>query len=78
MPTVLRWRGYQFLFYSLDEGEPPHIHVRRGRCQAKFWLSDCQLAKAKGFAEHELRQIRKKVEEHREELLRAWHEHFGA
>jgi hypothetical protein len=49
MPTVLRWRGYQFLFYSLDEGEPPHIHVRRGRSQAKFWLSDCQLAKAKGL-----------------------------
>jgi hypothetical protein len=76
MPTVLRWRGYQFLFYSLDEGEPPHIHVRRN--QAKFWLSDCQLAKARGFADHELRQIRRKIEEQREELLRAWHEHFGA
>jgi hypothetical protein len=80
MPTVLRWRGYQFLFYSLDEGEPPHIHVRKGkgRGQAKFWLSDCRLAKAKGFAEHELRQVGKKIEEHRDELLRAWHEHFGA
>ena len=55
MPTVLRWRGYQFLFYSLDEGEPPHVHVRKGRCQAKFWLSDCQLAKTKGLAEHEVR-----------------------
>ena len=53
--------GYQFLFYSLDEGEPPHIHVRRGRSQAKFWLSDCQLAKAKGFAEHELRQYAGKL-----------------
>lgn len=51
MPTVLRWRGYQFLFYSLDDGEPPHIHVRKGRGQAKFWLSDCQLAKTEGFAD---------------------------
>jgi hypothetical protein len=78
MPTVLRWRGYQLLFYSLDEGEPPHIHVRRGRGQAKFWLSDCQLAKANGFADHELRQVQKKIEEQREEMPRAWHEHFGA
>lgn len=49
MPTVLRWRGYQFLFYGLDEGEPPHIHVPKGRNQAKFWPSDCPLAKAQGF-----------------------------
>jgi hypothetical protein len=78
MPTVLRWRGYKFLFFSLDEGEPPHIHVRKGNGQAKFWLSDGRLAKAKGFAQHELRQVRRKIEEHREELLRAWHDHFGA
>jgi hypothetical protein len=65
------------MFFSLDEGEPPHIHVMKGDGQAKFWLSDCRLARAKGFADRELRQIRRKVEEHREELLRAWHDHFG-
>jgi hypothetical protein len=71
VPTVLRWPGYQFLFYSLDEGEPPHVHVRKGRGQAKFWLSDGRLAKSKGLAEHEVRQLRRKVDEDREELLRA-------
>jgi Domain of unknown function (DUF4160) len=49
MLTVLRSRGYQFLFYSLDEGEQPHIHVRKGSAQAKFWLSDCRLAKGQGL-----------------------------
>ena len=78
MPTVFRWRGYKFLFFSLDEGEPPHVHVRKGSGQAKFWLSDCRLAKARGFADHVLRQAQRKIEERREELLRAWHEHFGA
>jgi hypothetical protein len=78
MPTVFRWRGYKFLFFSLDEGEPPHVHVRKGSGQAKFWLSDCRLAKARGFADHELRQAQRTIEERREELLRAWHEHFGA
>jgi hypothetical protein len=40
MPTALRLDGYRFFFYS-DEGnprEPPHIHVRQGRNEAKFWL----------------------------------------
>ena len=77
MPTVLRWRGYKFLFFSLDEGEPPHVHVHKGNGQAKFWLSDCQLVKARGFADHELRRVQRTVQERREELLRAWHEHFG-
>jgi hypothetical protein len=78
MPTILRWRGYKFLFFSLDEGEPPHIHVTKGSGQAKFWLADCRLAKSKGFADHELRLIQKKVDEHRKSFLRAWHDHFGA
>jgi Domain of unknown function (DUF4160) len=78
MPTVLRWKGYKFVFFSLDEGEPPHIHVTKGGGQAKFWLSDCRLARARGFADRELRRIRKKVEENREELLRACNDHFRA
>jgi hypothetical protein len=76
MPTIFRWQGYKFLFFSLDEGEPPHVHVTKGGGQAKFWLADCRLAKARGFADHEIRRIGKKVEGQREELLRAWHEHF--
>jgi Domain of unknown function (DUF4160) len=78
MPTVLRWRGYKFLFFSLDESEPPHVHVRKGSSEAKFWLADCQLAKSRGFPDHELRRVQRAIEERREELLRAWHEYFGA
>ena len=40
MPKVFDWNGYRFHFYS-NEGdplEPPHIHVRKGRDDAKFWL----------------------------------------
>jgi Domain of unknown function (DUF4160) len=68
----------QFLFFSLDEGEPPHVQVSKGAGQAEFWLAGCRLAKARAFADHELRLVQKKVREHREELLRAWHEHFEA
>ena len=78
MPTVFRWKGFKFLFFSLDEGEPPHVHVMKGSGQAKFWLSDCRLAKSRGFADHERRAVGRKIEERREDLLRAWYEHFGA
>jgi paraquat-inducible protein B len=40
MPVILRLEGYSFLFYS-NEGtprEPAHIHVRKARDEAKFWL----------------------------------------
>jgi hypothetical protein len=38
MPTVLRIDGYRFFFYSLETGEPSHIHVERADEAAKFWL----------------------------------------
>jgi len=38
MPTVLRWRGYRFYFFSNEGHELPHIHVDRGGNSVKFWL----------------------------------------
>jgi hypothetical protein len=40
MPTVLRWGPYRAFSYSNERGEPPHIHVRSGDFEAKFWLHD--------------------------------------
>jgi hypothetical protein len=43
----------------LTEGaEPPHIHVERDQCTAKFWLDPVQLAGSRGFRSHELNRIR--------------------
>jgi len=38
MPTVLRAGPYRFFFYSVDRGEPVHVHVERETKRAKFWL----------------------------------------
>lgn len=40
MPKVFEWNGYRFHFFSNegDPREPAHIHVRKGRNTAKFWL----------------------------------------
>lgn len=77
MPTVLRVGPYRFFFFSNEGQEPPHVHVKSSSNEAKYWLDPVQLAANHGFKSHELRAIEVLVESHREELLEAWHEHFG-
>jgi hypothetical protein len=77
MPTVLRIGSYRFFFYSNENEEPAHIHVRRDDCEAKFWLDPVALAANRGFARNELSKVRVMVEQHRELLLKAWNDYFG-
>ncbi|MBX3094826.1 MAG: DUF4160 domain-containing protein [Cryobacterium sp.] len=51
VPTVARIGALRF-FYSLENREPPHVHVERGNCTAKFWLSPVRLSSNKGFRSH--------------------------
>ena len=77
MPTVLRIGPFRFLFFSNEGREPPHIHVKAGGNEAKYWLDPTQLAANYGFNGRELGQIERLVEEHRDQLLEAWNEHLG-
>ena len=80
MPLVFRWNGLRFYFYSNegDPREPVHIHVNRDQADAKFWLySDVEHAYSHGFNARELRQMAEEIERRRDEIERAWHEHFG-
>ncbi|NJN98612.1 MAG: DUF4160 domain-containing protein [Anaerolineales bacterium] len=79
MPLVKIIGPYEFRFYSRgEEHEPPHIHVRRGRLEAKFWLTPVvRLARAGHYRPHELNDIYGLVEAHQQELIEAWHEYFG-
>ncbi len=77
MPTVLRVGRYRFYFFSNEGQEPPHIHVKAGSDQAKFWLYPIELASNYGFRAHELNEIRRIIEQHQLELGEAWDEHFG-
>ena len=80
MPVVLRIDGFKFLFYG-NEGnprEPVHIHVRHGRDEAKFWLSpDVRLAYDRGLSVQALNRMQRLVEDHRNELERAWNAFFS-
>jgi hypothetical protein len=69
MPTVRQIGPYSFIFFSSDKGEPAHIHVKRDRQLAKFWLSPVSLAKNRGFKDHELNDIFRLVEEDKQILI---------
>ena len=80
MPLVFRWNGYRFHFYSNegDPREPIHIHVNRGRADAKFWLyPDVERVYSYEYNARELRQLAEEIERRRDEIERAWNEHFG-
>jgi hypothetical protein len=78
MPTVHQEGPYAFIFFSSDKSEPVHIHVKRERRIAKFWLSPVVLAKNRGFTGHELNEIARLVVKHEKKLLEAWNDYFGA
>ena len=78
MPTVLRWNGFRFYFFSNEGQEPPHIHVDRGENTVKYWLEPVAIARNIGFAARELAIIEQKVRDERDNFLRAWNEYFGS
>jgi hypothetical protein len=74
MPTLLRIGPFRFHFYS-DEGiEPPHVHVRNGDAECKYWLSPIQLATNRGYGPHDLRTIERLVFTHQAFFIAKFHE----
>jgi hypothetical protein len=78
VPTVLRWNGYRFYFFSNEGFEPPHIHVDRGGATAKVWLAPVAVARNIGYSAVELNDIIRKVREEAPAFVEAWHGYFGA
>jgi hypothetical protein len=76
MPTILRVGPYRFFFYSLENNEPPHVHVESTDKVAKYWLSPVELGSNHGFRSHELTQVRQLVLDNQDLFLEAWHAHF--
>ena len=77
MPTVLRMGPFRFFFYAGDGGEPPHVHVERDDCEAKFWLDPVRLERSRGFRRKEINRLREIIEEHHEQLMESWNEFFN-
>jgi hypothetical protein len=78
MPTVDRFGGYRFFFFSNEGKEPPHVHVEHGGRHAKFWLEPVSLANARGFSTPELMKVRRFVSDRRDKFKEKWNEFFGS
>lgn len=76
MPTIFRWKGFRFHFYSNEGHEPPHVHIRRAEDSCKYWLDPVQLAYNDGMRTSEISDLEAIVREHRDEFLRKWDEYF--
>ena len=77
MPTIFREKGYRFSFYSYDLGEPMHVDVTKAGAEAKVWMNPLALAWAKGFREHEIRELLEVVAENHAVIASAWNERRG-
>jgi len=80
MPTVFRYRGYRFFFYS-NEGdplEPLHIHVIKGEKIAKVWVEpEIAVAQNYGMNPSELTKLGKIINDRKELIREFWNEHFN-
>lgn len=77
-PTIFKEKGYRFFFFSREESRM-HVHIVSGDGEAKFWLEPyLELAKNHGYNRQELKEIESLVEDHRDELVSAWKQHFSS
>jgi hypothetical protein len=77
MPTLLRWHGYRFFFYSADGWAPPHIHIAKDGHEAKIWLRDMSVAINLGYSAKEMNEITRKTREEGGHFLEAWNDNFA-
>ncbi|MDA1088002.1 MAG: DUF4160 domain-containing protein [Verrucomicrobia bacterium] len=75
-PTVFRWRGFRFYFFSREEPRM-HIHVADADGQAKFWMEpEIELARNYGLKENVLSDLLEVITEREQEIRDAWNDHF--
>ena len=80
MPIVFCHRNIRFHFFSNegDPREPMHIHADSSNGEAKIWLHpEVTIARSAGYNRKQITELLKVVQERREEIERAWYEHFS-
>ena len=76
-PIFKREHGYAFRIFSNEE-ELMHIHVMKDDCEAKVWLEpQIELVENDGFAQHEINQIIKIVQQYADDFRNQYQRHIG-
>ena len=76
-PTIFKVKGYRCYFLSNEENRI-HVHVTCADGEAKFWIEPIiSFAVSHGLNPKKLNEIQKITEEHKNEIVKAWKEHFS-
>jgi hypothetical protein len=75
-PTVFRYKNYRFFFFSREERRI-HIHVYCSEGEAKFWIDpEVEIARHYGLSKQQLSEIKKIIEDKKDEINSSWNRHF--
>lgn len=77
MPEVFRKEGFVFFFYSNEENEPVHVHVRKAGGFAKFWMEPIELVYSQRMKTQELTRAEALLQENGKLVREKWHEIFN-
>ena len=77
MPTIEIIGPYRFFFYASDRNEPIHVHVKKEKATAKYWVYPVRLQRSKHFRDYELREIERLIETNKEKFVEIWNEYFN-
>ena len=76
-PTVFKSGAYRFYFSSNEESRM-HVHVQGPEGEAKFWLEPrIELARNFGMSDRAVTMLLSLIRDSRNEIVRAWQNHFG-
>ncbi|MCX7117724.1 MAG: DUF4160 domain-containing protein [Legionellales bacterium] len=76
-PTVFKYKSYRFFFFSREETRK-HIHVICEDGEAKFWIEPIVcLSDYFKLSKKQLNELQKIVEEHVNDIIKAWKTHFN-
>ena len=82
--ALLDFMGYSFFFWPNENGEPPHIHVCKGKPSersAKFWIRDDEIVmehNGANISAKDLKKIQMYISLNKKDIIYEWFRHFNA
>lgn len=77
-PTIFREGPFRFYFSSREETRM-HVHVHATSGEAKYWLEPkIELAENHGLSMRQVNAAIRMIQEHEDEIRKAWKTHFGS
>lgn len=75
-PTIFREGGFRFYFFSREEPRM-HVHVQGQNGEAKVWLEPAiEVAQHTGMSRKEISEALRLVQEHANDIGKAWRKNF--